>query len=87
MDNHIILSDEVCLKLGSWAYTEWADACDRLDAILREEDDGTEDWAAFHEHRLASATTARDRARAWLDEVTVQTRPVLRRVWSLNQQP
>jgi hypothetical protein len=49
------LSDELLHECQKLLYRAWAIAYDEFKAVRAEKDDGSDDWATFHQHhRLAS---------------------------------
>lgn len=64
------LSQELVNVCAGLVYSEWAKAYDNRKAVQAETDDGSEDWADFHNERLRRAVKAEAEAKRWLSEIT-----------------
>lgn len=64
-----ILNAEARDSLVQLAYRAWSGTWDTLKAVKAEKDDGSEDWAAFHQERLNNATQSEAKAQRVLDAI------------------
>lgn len=64
------LSQELTNECAGLIYAQWAKAFDAYKAVRAEKDDGSEDWAAFHQARKLSSEKELARWKAALAEIT-----------------
>lgn len=64
------LSQELTNICASLIYRKWSEAYDNLKAVKGEKDDGSADFALFHEERLKRANNELANWKKHLDEIT-----------------
>lgn len=77
------MTDELILALAGLLHNTWGQAMMNLQAVKKEENDGSPDWESFHAARLESAQIEEYRWNRYKTEFQEINREVLKKAWGI----